>query len=61
MRARPPLQLGPSALVLYDVTTLWFETDTGDGTREPRVLCKEHRLDPRITVGFCSPTRRVCR
>ena len=28
--------LGPSALVLYDVTTLWFETDTGDGFREPR-------------------------
>jgi hypothetical protein len=27
--------LGPSALLLYDVTTLWFETDTGDGFREP--------------------------
>jgi hypothetical protein len=27
--------LGPSSLVLYDVTTLYFETDTGDGFREP--------------------------
>jgi hypothetical protein len=30
-------RIGPSALVLYDVTTLWFDTDTdtGDGFREP--------------------------
>src|SRR3954451_185069 len=27
--------LGPSSLVLYDVSTLYFETDTGDGFREP--------------------------
>ena len=27
--------LGPATLVLYDVTTLYFETDTGDGFREP--------------------------
>jgi len=27
--------LGPASLVLYDVTTLYFETDTGDGFREP--------------------------
>lgn len=33
LAARAPL--GPSALVLFDVTTLWFETDTGDGFREP--------------------------
>jgi hypothetical protein len=26
--------LGPASLVLYDVTTLYFETDTGDGFRE---------------------------
>ena len=44
-------QLGPSALVLYDVTTLWFETDTGDGFREPG-FSKERRLDPQITVGL---------
>jgi hypothetical protein len=44
-------QLGPSALILYDVTTLWFETDTGDGFREPG-FSKERRLDPQITVGL---------
>jgi hypothetical protein len=27
--------LGPAGLVLYDVSTLYFETDTGDGFREP--------------------------
>ena len=47
--ARAPL--GPSALVLYDVTTLWFETDTGDGFREPG-FSKERRLEPQITVGL---------
>jgi Transposase DDE domain len=44
-------QLGPSALILYDVTTLWFETDIGDGFREPG-FSKERRLDPQITVGL---------
>jgi hypothetical protein len=46
-------QIDPSALVLYDVTTLWFDTDTdtGDGFREPG-FSKEHRVDPRITVGL---------
>jgi hypothetical protein len=43
--------LGPSALVLYEMTTLWFETDTGDGFREPG-LSKDPRLDPQITVGL---------
>jgi Transposase DDE domain len=43
--------LGPSALVIYDVTTLWFETDIGDGFREPG-FSKERRLDPQITVGL---------
>ena len=43
--------LGPSALVLYDVTTLWFDTDTGDGFREPG-YSKERRLEPQITVGL---------
>jgi hypothetical protein len=52
-------QLGPSALILYEVTTLWFETDTGDGFREPG-FSKERRLDPQITSG-CSPTRPGCR
>jgi hypothetical protein len=27
--------LGPASLVLYDVSTLYFETDAGDGFREP--------------------------
>jgi hypothetical protein len=44
-------EIGPSALILYDVTTLWFETDTGDGFREPG-FSKERRLDPQITVGL---------
>ena len=43
--------LSPSALLLYDVTTLWFETDTGDGFREPG-FSKERRLEPQITVGL---------
>ena len=43
--------LGPASLVLYDVTTLYFETDTGDGFREPG-YSKERRLEPQITVGL---------
>jgi Transposase DDE domain len=43
--------LGPATLVLYDVTTLYFRTDTGDGFREPG-FSKERRLEPQITVGL---------
>jgi len=43
--------LGPASLVLYDVSTLYFETDQGDGFREPG-FSKERRLDPQITVGL---------
>jgi len=43
--------LGPASLVLYDVSTLYFETDTGDGFREPG-FSKERRLEPQITVGL---------
>lgn len=43
--------LGPSALVLFDVSTLHFETDTGDGFREPG-YSKERRIDPQITIGL---------
>ena len=43
--------LGPAALCLYDVTTLWFDTDEGDGFREPG-FSKERRLEPQITVGL---------
>ena len=30
-------RLGPASLVLYDVSTLYFETDAGDGFREPGI------------------------
>ena len=43
--------LGPKTLVLYDVSTLYFETDTGDGFREPG-FSKERRLEPQITIGL---------
>lgn len=43
----------PSALklVLYDVTTLYFEAQREDGYRRPG-LSKERRLEPQITVGL---------
>lgn len=44
-------RLGPASLVLYDVTTLYFETHEGDGFREPG-FSKERRLEPQITVGL---------
>ena len=47
--------LGPATLVLYDVTTLDFETDEGDGFRESG-FSKERRLEPQITVGLPSAT-----
>lgn len=43
--------LGPASLVLYDVSTLHFETDAGDGFREPG-YSKERRVDPQITIGL---------
>jgi Transposase DDE domain len=43
--------LGPASLVLFDVSTLYFETDVGDGFREPG-FSKERRLDPQITIGL---------
>jgi hypothetical protein len=43
--------LGPASLVLYDVSTLYFETDAGDGFRESG-FSKERRLDPQITIGL---------
>jgi hypothetical protein len=44
-------QLGPASLVLYDVSTLYFETDAGDGFREPG-FSQERRLEPQITIGL---------
>ena len=43
--------LGPASLVLFDVSTLYFETDAGDGFRDPG-FSKERRLDPQITLGL---------
>ena len=44
-------RLGPASLVLYDVSTLYFETDRGDGFRESG-FSKERRLEPQITIGL---------
>jgi transposase len=38
-------------LVLYDVTTLYFEIQEGDGYRKPG-LSKERRLEPQIVIGL---------
>jgi len=43
--------LGPASLVPYDVSTLYFETDAGDGFREPG-FSKERQLAPQITIGL---------
>lgn len=44
-------QLGPACLVLYDVSTLYFETDAGDGFREPG-FSTQRRLEPQIVIGL---------
>jgi hypothetical protein len=43
--------LGPASLVLFEVSTLYFETDKADGFREPG-FSKERRLEPQITIGL---------
>jgi hypothetical protein len=45
--AKPPAL----RLVLYDVTTLYFEAQKEDGYRKPG-LSKERRLEPQVTVGL---------
>jgi len=50
--------LGPASLVLYDVSTLYFETDTADGFREPG-FSKERRLEPQITIGLLTDACRL--
>jgi hypothetical protein len=42
---------GPASLVLYDISTLYFEADAEDGFRE-RGFSKERRLEPQITIGL---------
>ena len=44
-------RLGPASLVLYDCSTLYFETDTGDGFRASG-FSKERRLEPQIIIGL---------
>jgi hypothetical protein len=44
-------RVGPASLILYDVSTLYFETDKPDGFREPG-FSKERRLEPQITIGL---------
>jgi len=48
--------IGPGVMVLYDVTTLYFETDKADDLRKPG-FSKERRLEPQITVGLLSDAR----
>lgn len=43
--------LGPTSLVLFDVSTLYFETDKADELRKPG-FSKERRLEPQITIGL---------
>jgi len=43
--------LGRASLVLYDVSTLYFETDEGDGFGESG-FSKERRLERQITTGL---------
>ena len=50
-RAQRMRGLGPASLVFFDVSTLYFETDAGDGFREPG-FSKERRLEPQITLGL---------
>ena len=45
------LAAGGLSLVLYDVTTLYFESDTEDALRKVG-YSKERRIDPQIVVGL---------
>ena len=49
---------GGLALVLYDVTTLHFETPREDGLRKVG-MSKERRVDPQVTVGLLTDRARV--
>ncbi len=43
--------IGKGSFILYDVTTLYFETDTPDDLRKPG-FSKESRIEPQILVGL---------
>ena len=49
---------GGLALVLYDLTTLYFETPREDGLRKVG-MSKERRVDPQVTVGLLTDRGRV--
>ena len=49
---------GRVALVLYDLTTLHFETEDEDRLRKVG-MSKERRVDPQITVGLLADGDRV--
>ena len=49
--AQASAQKGGITLVLYDVTTLYFEVQQEDDYRKPG-LSKERRLEPQIVVGL---------
>ena len=44
-------KINDCSILLYDVTTLYFETLSEDGKRIPG-LSKERRLEPQIVVGL---------
>ena len=46
---------GGLAMVLYDLTTLHFETDKEDNLRKVG-MSKERRVDPQVTVGLLTDT-----
>ena len=48
---RRATRAGGLALVLYDVTTLYFETPREDTLRKVG-MSKERRVDPQVTVGL---------
>jgi hypothetical protein len=52
-------QPGGLALVLYDLTTLPFETDVEDGLRKVG-MSKECRVDPQITSPMGPDSRSMC-
>jgi len=45
------VKAGPIGLLMYDVTTLWFEIHEDDEFRKPG-YSKERRLEPQIIVGL---------
>ena len=54
-RLRRARGAGPASLVLYDVSTLYFETDAGDGFREPG--SPRNAGWSRRSPSACSPIR----